>query len=73
MASGEQEKRMVIVTIERAKEILAEHKKCAEEWAERYRDLTGNRDEWQEENVQALELAITALERMENEEANEDT
>lgn len=67
MASGEQEKRKVIVTIERAKEILAEHKKCAEEWAERYRDLTGNRDEWQEENVQALELAITALERTGNE------
>ena len=56
------------MTIERAKEILAEHKKYAEEWAERYRDLTGNRDEWQEENVQALELAITALERMGNEE-----
>lgn len=52
------------MTIERAKEILAKHKKCAEEWAERYRDLTGNRDECQEENVQALELAITALERM---------
>lgn len=52
------------MTIERAKEILAQHKKCAEEWAERYRDITGNRDEWQEENVQALELAITALERM---------
>lgn len=52
------------MTIERAKEILAEHKKYAEEWAESYRDLTGNRDEWQEENVQALELAITALERM---------
>lgn len=52
------------MTIERAIGILAEHKKCAEEWAERYRDLTGNRDEWQEENVQALELAITALERM---------
>lgn len=73
MASGEQEKRKVIVTIERAKEILAEHKKCAEEWAERYRDLTGNRDEWHEENVQALELAITALERMGNEEINADT
>ena len=55
------------MTIERAKEILAEHKKYAEEWAERYRDLTGNRDEWQEENVQALDLAITALERMGNE------
>ena len=41
------------MTIERAKEILAEHKKYAEEWAESYRDLTGNRDEWQEENVQA--------------------
>ena len=61
------------MTIERAKDILAEHKKCAEEWAERYRDLTGNRDEWQEENVQALELAITALERMENGEVNADT
>ena len=61
------------MTIERAKEILAEHKKYAEEWAERYRDLTGNRDEWQEENVQALDLAITALERMGNEEANADT
>ena len=73
MASGEQEKRRLIVTIERAKEILAEHKKCAEEWAERYRDLTGNRDECQEENVQALNLAITALERMENEEVNADT
>ena len=54
------------MTIERAKEILAENKKYAEEWAERYRDLTGNRDEWQEENVQALELAIAALERMGN-------
>lgn len=53
------------MTIEREKEILAEHKKCSEEWAESYRDLTGNRDEWQEENVQALELALTALERME--------
>ena len=63
----------IIVTIERAKEILAEHKKCAEEWAESCRDLTGNRDEWQEENVQALELAITALERMGNEEVNADT
>lgn len=52
------------MTIERAKEILTGHKKCAEEWAESCRDLTGNRDEWQEENVQALELAITALERM---------
>ena len=61
------------MTIERAKEILAEHKKCAEEWAERYRDLTGNRDEWQEENVQALDLAITALERMGNETVNADT
>ena len=61
------------MTIERAKDILAEHKKYAEEWAKIYRDLTGNRDEWQEENVQALELAITALERMENEEVNEDT
>ena len=61
------------MTIERAKDILAEHKKCAEEWAERYRDLTGNRDECQEENVQALELAITALERMENEGVNADT
>ena len=60
------------MTIERAKEILAEHKKYAEEWAERYRDLTGNRDEWQEENVQALDLAITALERMGNEEVNAD-
>ena len=60
------------MTIERAIGILAEHKKCAEEWAERYRDLTGNRDEWQEENVQALELAITALERMGNEEVNAD-
>ena len=59
--------------IERAIGILAEHKKCAEEWAERYRDLTGNRDEWQEENVQALELAITALERMEKDEVNADT
>ena len=65
MASGEQEKRSLIVTIERAREILAENKKYAEEWAERYRDLTGNRDEWQEECVQALELAIAALERME--------
>lgn len=61
------------MTIERAKEILAEHKKCAEEWAEIYRDLTGNRDEWQEENVQALELAMMALERMGNEEVNADT
>ena len=61
------------MTIERAKEILAEHKKYAEEWAERCRDLTGNRDEWQEENVQAFELAITALERMGNEEVNADT
>ena len=52
------------MTIERAKEILAKHKKYEEEWAKRYRDLTGNRDEWQEENVQALDLAITALERM---------
>ena len=52
------------MTAERAKEILSEHKKYAEEWAERYRDLTGNRDEWQEESVQALDLAITALERM---------
>ena len=52
------------MTIERAIGILAENKKYAEEWAERYRDLTGNRDEWQEENVQALELAIAALERM---------
>ena len=52
------------MTIERAKEILAKHKKYEEAWAERYRDLTGNRDEWQEENVQALELSITALERI---------
>ena len=58
------------MTIDRAKDILAEHKKYAEEWAERYRDLTGSRDEWQEENVQALDLAITALERMGNEEGN---
>ena len=55
------------MTIERAKEILAKHKKYEEEWAERYRDLTGNRDEWQEENVHAFEFAITALERMGNE------
>ena len=55
------------MTIERAKDILAEHKKCAEEWVESCRDITGNRDEWQEDNVQALELAITALERMGNE------
>lgn len=61
------------MTIERAKDILAEHKKYAEEWAESYRDLTGNRDECQEENVQALELAITALERMGNGEVNADT
>ena len=61
------------MTIERAKEILAENKKYAEEWAKIYRDLTGNRDECQEDNVQALELAITALERMGNEEINEDT
>ena len=61
------------MTIERAKEILSKHKKYEEAWAERYRDLTGNRDECQEENVQALELAITALERMENEEVNADT
>lgn len=67
MASSEQEKRREIVTIERAKEILAKNKKYEEAWAERYRDLTGNRDEWQEENVQALELAITALGRMGNE------
>ena len=56
------------MTIERAKEILAQHKKYEEEWAERYRDLTGNRDECQEENVQAFDLAILALERMGNEE-----
>ena len=55
------------MTIERAKEILAKHKKYEEEWAERYRNLTGSRDETQEENVQALDLAITALERMGNE------
>ena len=61
------------MTIERAKEILAEHKKYAEEWAENYRDLTGSRDEWQEENVQALDLAITALEMMGTGEANADT
>ena len=60
------------MTIERAKEILAEHKKYEEEWAESYRDLTGNRDEWQEENVQALDLAILALERMEKGEVNAD-
>ena len=60
------------MTIERAKEILAEHKKYAEEWAESCRDLTGNRDEWQEECVQAFELAITALERMGNEAVNAD-
>ena len=47
-------------------------KKCAEEWAERYRDLTGSRDEWQEENVQALDLAMLALERMERGEVNAD-
>ena len=57
----------MIVTIERAKEILAKHKKYEEAWAERYRDLTGSRDEWKEENVQALEFAIMALERMGNE------
>ena len=61
------------MTIERAKEILAGHKKCAKEWAERYRDLTGSRDEWQEEKVQALEIAMLALERMGNEEVNADT
>ena len=61
------------MTIERAKDILAEHKKYEEEWAESYRDLTGNRDEWQEENVQAFDLAILALERMGNEEVNADT
>ena len=56
------------MTIERAIGILAKNKKYEEEWAERYRDLTGSRDEWQEENVQALELAILALERMKCEE-----
>ena len=60
------------MTIERAKEILTGHKKCAEEWAESYRDLNGSRDEWQEENVQAFELAITALGRMGNGEVNAD-
>lgn len=52
------------MTIERAKEILAEHKKCAEEWSDSYCNLTGNRDERKEEIVQAFALAILALERM---------
>ena len=61
------------MTIERAVEILAENKKYAEDWAVSYRGLTGTRDEWQEDSIQAFDLAIRTLERMKNGGTDADT